>query len=108
MCQNLRIGASPEAGNEEFITGPASNEITNAHLFLDYLMRPEVIAPISNLLRYANANQASLPLLDPALLSDPAAYPRIEEHPEWQAGVIYEPKLERLRTRAWSRVKTGL
>lgn len=80
----------------------------NAHLFLNYLMRPEVIAPISDLLRYANANRASLPLIDPALLNDPAAYPRMEEHPEWQAGIIYEPKLERLRTRAWSRVKTGL
>jgi putrescine transport system substrate-binding protein len=80
----------------------------NAHRFLNYLMRPEVIAPISDLLRYANANRASLPLIDPELLGDPAAYPRVEEHPTWQAGVIYEPKLERLRTRAWSRVKTGL
>ena len=80
----------------------------NAHLFLNYLMRPEVIAPISDLLRYANANRASLPLIDPELLGDPAAYPRMEEHPTWQAGIIYEPKLERRRTRAWSRVKTGL
>jgi putrescine transport system substrate-binding protein len=80
----------------------------NAHRFLNYLLRPEVIAPISDLLRYANANRASLPLIDPELLGDPAAYPRVEEHPTWQAGVIYEPKLERLRTRAWSRVKTGL
>ena len=80
----------------------------NAHRFLNYLMRPEVIAPISDLLRYANGNRASLPLIDPQLLGDPAAYPRMAEHPEWQAGVIYEPKLERLRTRAWSRVKTGL
>jgi putrescine transport system substrate-binding protein len=80
----------------------------NAHLFLDFLMRPEVIAPISNLLRYANANSASLPFLDPLLLADPAAYPTLADHPEWVAGVIYEPKLERRRTRAWSRVKTGL
>jgi putrescine transport system substrate-binding protein len=80
----------------------------NAHLFLDFLMRPEVIAPISDLLRYANANRASLPLIDPELLADPAAYPRLEGHPEWQAGIVYEPKLERRRTRAWSRVKTGL
>jgi putrescine transport system substrate-binding protein len=80
----------------------------NAHLFLDFLMRPEVIAPISDLLRYANANRASLPLIDPDLLSDPAAYPRMEGHANWQAGIIHEPKLERRRTRAWSRVKTGL
>jgi len=80
----------------------------NAHLFLDYLMRPEVIASISDLLRYANANLASLPYLDPRLRNDPAAYPPMEARANWQAGRIYDPKLERRRTRAWSRVKTGL
>lgn len=80
----------------------------NAHLFLNYLMRPEVIAPISDLLRYANANLASLPLLDPDLVNDPAAYPPMEARANWRAGYVYDPKLERRRTRAWSRVKTGL
>jgi putrescine transport system substrate-binding protein len=80
----------------------------NAHRFLNYLMRPEVIAPISDLLRYANANRASLPLLDPELVNDPAAYPPLEHRAGWQAGRVYDPKLERRRTRAWSRVKTGL
>jgi len=80
----------------------------NAHLFLDYLMRPEVIAPISDLLRYANANRAALPLIDPDLLNDPAAYPRMQGHNNWKAGIIHDPKQERLRTRVWSRIKTDL
>ena len=80
----------------------------NAHLFLNYLMRPEVIAPISDELRYANANRASLPLIDPALRNDPAAYPSLEDRQNWRSGVIYEPQLERRRTRSWSRVKTDL
>jgi len=80
----------------------------NAHLFLNFLMRPEVIAPISELTGYANANLASLPLLDPKVANDPAAYPPMADRAGWQAGLIYEPKLERQRTRAWSRVKTGL
>lgn len=80
----------------------------NAHLFLDFLMRPEVIASISDELRYANANRASLPLIDPALRNDPAAYPSLEDRQNWRSGVIYEPQLERRRTRSWSRVKTDL
>ena len=80
----------------------------NAHRFLDFLMRPEVIAPISELTGYGNANLASIPYLDPKLASDPAAYPPMEQRERWQAGRIYDPKLERRRTRAWSRVKTGL
>jgi len=80
----------------------------NAHLFLNYLMRPDVIASCSNLLRYANANLASLPYLDPSLRNDPAAYPSMETRSNWEAGKVYAPKLERRRTRVWSRVKTGL
>jgi putrescine transport system substrate-binding protein len=80
----------------------------NAHLFLNFLMRPRVIAAISNYVRYANGNRASLPFIDPKLLADPAAYPRLEGHDNWRAGVVYEPKLERRRTRTWSRVVTGL
>lgn len=80
----------------------------NAHLFLDFLMRPEVMASISNFVRYANGNRASLPFIDPDLLTDPAAYPRLEGQTNWRAGIVYEPKLERRRTRTWSRVITGL
>ena len=80
----------------------------NAHLFLNFLMRPEEIASISNYVRYANANRASLPYIDPELLADPAAYPRLEGQTNWRAGIVYEPKLERRRTRTWSRVVTGL
>jgi putrescine transport system substrate-binding protein len=80
----------------------------NAHRFLDFLMRPEVIAPITNLLRYANGNSASLPLLDGDLVGDPASYPTMEMRENWKANRIYSPKQERLRSRIWSRVKAGL
>jgi putrescine transport system substrate-binding protein len=82
--------------------------VENAHLFLDFLMRPEVIARISEFTGYGNANRASIPYLDPLLANNPAVYPPMEARQGWQAGLVYEPKLERRRTRAWSRVKTGL
>lgn len=80
----------------------------NAHLFLNYLMRPEVIAKISNYIGYANANLASVPFLDPKLANNPAAYPPMAARELWQADRLFDPKSERVRTRAWSRVKTGL
>jgi len=80
----------------------------NAHLFLNYLLRPEVIAPISDLTGYANGNIASIPYVDPMVSQDPAAYPPQDELTNLNAGKIYGPKLERRRTRAWSRIKTGL
>lgn len=80
----------------------------NAHLFLNYLLRPEVIGAISNETRYANANLASFPFMLPAVANDPAAYPSQQERERAVLGYIFGPKDERRRTRAWSRVKTGL
>lgn len=80
----------------------------NAHLFLNFLMRPEVIAPISEFTGYANANLASIPYLDSRLANDSAAYPPMSARLGWQAGLLYDPKRERVRSRLWSRVKTGL
>ncbi len=80
----------------------------NAHRFLEFLMRPEVIAPATNLLGYANGNRASVPLIDPAVLNDPAIYPSMEERQHISLNRIYSPKAERLRSRLWSRVKAGL
>jgi putrescine transport system substrate-binding protein len=80
----------------------------NAHLFLNYLLRPEVIADISNLTHYANANSASLPFMDPAVANDTATYPSEQDRQQAAIGYIFGPKEERRRTRSWSRIKTGL
>ncbi|MCH8228490.1 MAG: extracellular solute-binding protein, partial [Proteobacteria bacterium] len=79
-----------------------------AHIFLNFILDAQNIADASNYVYYANGNLASLELLDPRIANDPAAYPPMEDREGWQAGRIYGPKLERLRSRTWSRVKTGL
>ena len=38
--------------------------VDNAYLFLNYLLRPEVIAACTNFIGYANANKAATPLVD--------------------------------------------
>ena len=79
----------------------------NAHLFLNYLLRPEVIAEITNVTHYANANLASLPWVANEIVGDPATYPSQADRDNAIIGYIFGPKDERQRTRAWSRVKTG-
>ncbi len=80
----------------------------NAHLFLNYLLRPEVIAAISNETRYAAPNPKAMPLLLPEVRDDPAVYPSEAVKQNLYKGVIHDPLDERKRTRLWSRVKTGL
>ncbi len=80
----------------------------NAHLFLNYLLRPEVAAAISDETRYATPNLKAIPLLRPEVRDDPAVYPPADVKQSLYRGVIHDPLLERKRTRLWSRVKTGL
>ena len=80
----------------------------NAHLFLNYLLRPEVIAAVSNETRYAAPNLKALPLVNPQVRNDPAVYPPRDVRDRLHKGSLHSPKEERLRSRLWSRVKTGL
>ena len=52
--------------------------VKNAHLFIDYLLRPEVAAQNSNLIKYANAVSADLQPLDPSVRNDPGVFPPAE------------------------------
>ena len=80
----------------------------NAHKFLNYLLRPEVIARITNFIHYANANAAAAPFVAPDVLDDPAVYPDSLARERLHMPLAFVPKEERRRMRVWSRVKTGL
>ena len=80
----------------------------NAYLFIDFMLRPGVIARASNYIGYANANRDATALVDPAISSDPAIYPDLATLQRLQPSVVLPPKLERRRSRTWTKVKTGL
>ena len=102
----------PREGSRLWVDGmfiPADAPHTgNAYLFIDYIMRPEVTAAISNYIFYANANKSARSLLDPEVLNNPGIYP---DEASWELlfpVLPVQPKLERLRTRAMARVKSGI
>ncbi len=78
-----------------------------AHEFLNYIMRPDVIAKASNYVFYANGNKASQELLDKEVIGDPAVYPDEETLNNLYTTVPLDPKTQRLTTRIWTRVVTG-
>jgi putrescine transport system substrate-binding protein len=80
----------------------------NAHVFLNYLLRPDVAAPIVVETRYATPNLEAKKLLPPDILDDPAVFPPDDVRRSLYMGVIHDPIDERRRSRLWSRVKTGL
>ena len=73
---------------------------------VDYLLKPEAIAELTNSLYFANANLAATPLLDEAVSGDPDIYPG----PELRARLFAEQALPlremRQRTRLWTAFRT--
>ncbi len=79
----------------------------NAYKFVDFLMQPEVIAAATNYTGYANANAASKPFVDPAILNDPAIYPDAETLSRMYTPMPQTEEQERELMRAWADIKAG-
>jgi putrescine transport system substrate-binding protein len=84
-----------------------ARNVDEAHRFLDFLMRPEIVAETTNRLGYANGNRAALPLVDAAIRDDPTVYPPEAVRASFYTLSVSSRAYDRLRTRAWTRIKTG-
>lgn len=84
-----------------------ARNVDNAHRFINYLLRPEVIAEVTEFVKYANANAAATALLPSAISTDPAIYPPAEARARLYADKVTPPKIDRVMTRVWTAVKTG-
>jgi putrescine transport system substrate-binding protein len=78
-----------------------------AHAFIDFVLRPEVMAGITNVTRYANAVPASYPMIDPALLADTHIFPTEEQMRSFftPSPLPLAPKMA--RNRMWVRFRDG-
>ncbi len=81
--------------------------VQNAHRFLDFLLRPEVAAQNSNLIKYANAVSPALQPLDPAVRNDQGVFPPPEVRARLVAERARPADFQRLLTRMWTRFKTS-
>jgi len=88
------------------IPADAANK-EDAHLFLNYMMRPEVAANDSNYTWYATANMTAKPMVDEAVTSSPAAFPTSDQVAKMYTSAVLPPKVERLQTRTWTDFKAG-
>jgi len=79
----------------------------NAYAFLDYLMEPQVIADITNVVGQANGNAASFPFVAEALRNDSSIYPTSEVFKRLKPDKPWPPEMTREVARAWTRIKTG-
>jgi putrescine transport system substrate-binding protein len=78
-----------------------------AHQFLNFIMDPQVIAEITNEIYYGNPNLAANAYVRPDILHDKALYPTPDVEARLYPSAEVSIATERIRTRVWTRIKTG-
>lgn len=110
--QGVEIGYSiPKEGAliwfDQMAIPADAKHVDEALTFMNYMMRPEVIAKASDYVFYANGNKASQAFLDKELLDDPEVYPDEAVMKKLFVPTPYDAKTQRFVTRAWTKIVTG-
>lgn len=79
-----------------------------AMAFINFMMKPEEIAKATNYIYYANGNEASQQFVDKEILDDPQIYPPKEVLERLYTVKVFNPRDQRLLTRTWTTVKSGI
>ena len=94
--------------NYDVLAIPAdAPHVGNAHLFINFLLRPQIAAQNSNLIKYPNAVLPDIQPLAPAVRNDPGVYPPAAVRARLRPERARPPEYQRLLTRMWTRFKTG-
>jgi putrescine transport system substrate-binding protein len=80
----------------------------NAQLFMNYIMRPEVDAALTNKVFYANPNKESRKFIKPDVAQNPSVFPSSAEMATMIPPKALTNDLRRLMTRVYTSFKTGL
>jgi putrescine transport system substrate-binding protein len=75
--------------------------------FINYIQKPEVIAKATNYVSYANGNKDSQSFVDKAILDDPTIYPPADVMKKLYTTTPNDPKVQRVVTRLWTKIKSG-
>ncbi|PHN31897.1 polyamine ABC transporter substrate-binding protein [Pseudomonas sp. ICMP 561] len=107
---NIAYSIPKEGGNLWFdmLAIPADSKNTKqAHAFINYMLEPKVIAQVSDEVGYANPNPASDEFMDKDIRADEAVYPSKEVQERLYVNSELPPKIQRVMTRSWTRIKSG-
>ena len=80
----------------------------NAHKFIDYILRPDVHASITNKVFYANPNKESKKFIKPEVANNPSVFPTEADMKKMQAPDALSNDIRRTMTRLYTGFKTGL
>ena len=76
-----------------------------AHVFLNFVLRPEVAAQEAHYTRYATGNHSAKALLDKEMQNDPATYPPQELLVNLESGMPIDGEGQKRRNELWNEVR---
>ena len=79
----------------------------NAHLFINYIMRPEVHASLTNKVFYANPNKASLKYVKPDVATNPTVFLGDADKAKMNVPEPMPQDIRRVQTRIFTSFKAG-
>ena len=80
----------------------------NAHKFINYILRPEVHASLTNKVFYANPNKESKKFIKPEIANNPSVFPSDADMKKMAMPDAINNDLRRTMTRLYTSFKTGL
>jgi putrescine transport system substrate-binding protein len=99
----------PPAGATLFFDSMAipkdARNVDNAHRFIDYIMRPQVHAALTNQVFYGNPNAASKQFVKPEIASNPVVFPPASELKKMTMPKTLSKEAQRVQTRVFTNFK---
>ncbi|NWB94344.1 polyamine ABC transporter substrate-binding protein [Pseudomonas gingeri] len=92
----------------DMVSIPKDAENTEAaYKFMNYLLKPEVMAAITDSVRFPNGNEKATALVDKSITSDPGIYPPADVQAKLYAIADLPAATQREMTRSWTKIKSG-
>ena len=90
---------------DDWAVAAEAPNLEGAHLFLNFVLRPEVAAQEARFTRYATGNRSALALLDDEMRNDPATYPPEEVLGKLEGGMPIDDKGQKRRADLWNEIR---
>jgi putrescine transport system substrate-binding protein len=75
--------------------------------FINFMLDPKIAARNSDYVAYANGSKDAQPLMDKDIIEDPSVYPKAETFAKLFTTTPNDPKVQRVVTRLWTKIKSG-
>jgi spermidine/putrescine transport system substrate-binding protein len=86
-----------------FVIPSTTSSQRDAEMFLDFILRPQISANITNYNSYATSNQAAFAYINPETLNDPVIFPPNEALKKTEICLALSPEGEKLYAKSWMR-----